>query len=122
MADWVRFEGRRVIFEQGVRKSLSIVATPLSTAQAMRDIRKEKVEYVTDAAQKAKIGQLADLSDAQEYHDVIDRGSRRFNPANPIELRALEPYYRGFDCLNYALVGMFDAHQKLDNADTLLAA
>jgi hypothetical protein len=39
----------------------------------MREIRKEKVEYVTDAAQKAKIGQIADLSDAQEYHDVIDR-------------------------------------------------
>ena len=65
-----------VDFEQGVRKSLSIVATPLSTAQAMRDIRKEKVEYVTDAAQKAKIGQIADLSDAQEYHDVIDRERR----------------------------------------------
>jgi hypothetical protein len=62
-----------LIFEQGVRKSFSLVATPLSTAQAMRDIRKQKVEYVTDAAQKAKIGQIADLSDAQEYNDVLDR-------------------------------------------------
>jgi hypothetical protein len=78
ISEWPRIEVapsflHALIFEQGVRKSLSIVATPLSTAQAMRDIRKEKVEYVTDAAQKAKIGQIADLSDAQEYHDVIDR-------------------------------------------------
>ena len=62
-----------LIFEQGVRKSLSIVVTPLSTTQAMRDIRKQKVEYVTDAAQKARIGQLADQADAQEYEDVLDR-------------------------------------------------
>jgi hypothetical protein len=78
ISEWPRIEVapsflHALIFEQGVRKSLSIVATPLSTAQAMRDIRKEKVEYVTDAAQKAKIGQIADLSDAQEYHDVLDR-------------------------------------------------
>jgi hypothetical protein len=62
-----------LIFEQGVRKTFAMVATPLSTAQAMRDIRKQKVEYVTDAAQKAKIGQIADLADAQEYSDVLDR-------------------------------------------------
>jgi len=78
ISEWPRIEVapsflHALIFEQGVRKSLSIIATPLSTAQAMRDIRREKVEYVTDAAQKAKIGQIADLSDAQEYHDVIDR-------------------------------------------------
>lgn len=62
-----------LVFEQDVRKTLTIIATPLSTGQAMRDIRKQKVEYVTDAAQKAKIGQLADLSDSQEYQDVLDR-------------------------------------------------
>jgi hypothetical protein len=62
-----------LIFEPGVRKTVSLTATPLSTAQAMRDIRRQKVEYVTDAGQKAKIGQLADLADEQEYHDVLDR-------------------------------------------------
>jgi len=62
-----------LIFEPGVRKTLTILATPLSTEQAMRDIRRQKVEYVSDAGQKAKIGQLADLADAQEYQDVIDR-------------------------------------------------
>jgi hypothetical protein len=62
-----------LVFAPEVRKSLSIVARPLGTAEALRQIRKEKVEYVTDAAQKSRLGQLADLSHAQEYHDVLDR-------------------------------------------------
>jgi hypothetical protein len=39
----------------------------------MRDIRKSKVEYLTDAAQKARIGAINDLADDQELSDVIDR-------------------------------------------------
>jgi hypothetical protein len=78
ISEWPRVEVppsfmHAVIFEQGVRKSVSIVATPLSTAQAMRDIRRQKVEYVTDAAHKARFGQLADQSDEQEFNDVLDR-------------------------------------------------
>src|SRR5881397_2884193 len=55
-------------------------------------------------------------------NDVIDGRSGRFNPPNTVELRALEPCYCGFDCFDYARVGLFDVHQKLDNADTLMAA
>jgi hypothetical protein len=78
ISEWPRTEVvpsflHALVFEQGVRKSFSLVASPLSTAQAMRDIRRQKVEYVTDASQKAKFGQLADLSDAQEFNDVLDR-------------------------------------------------
>src|SRR5665811_978129 len=60
-------------FAPGVHKTISITATPLSTAAAMRDIRKAKVEYLTDAAQKNRIGQIADLADAQELADVMTR-------------------------------------------------
>jgi hypothetical protein len=60
-------------FAPGVRKTISITATPLSTAAAMRDIRKAKVEYLTDAAQKARFGAIADLADAQELADVMTR-------------------------------------------------
>ncbi len=60
-------------FAPGVRKTISITATPLSTTAAMRDIRKAKVEYLTDAAQKTRIGQIADLADAQELADVMTR-------------------------------------------------
>lgn len=62
-----------LVFAPGVRKTVSITATPLSAGSAMRDIRKAKVEYVTDAAQKSRMGVIADLSDAQELEDVLDR-------------------------------------------------
>ena len=39
----------------------------------MRDIRKAKVEYLTDAAQKSRLGVIADLADAQELADVMTR-------------------------------------------------
>ena len=62
-----------LVFAPGVRKTISITATPLSTGSAMRDIRKAKVEHVTDAAQKSRMGVIADLSDAQELEDVLER-------------------------------------------------
>jgi hypothetical protein len=62
-----------VIFAQGVRRSLSLVAHPLGAGEALKQIRKEKTEAVTDSAQKAKVGQLLDLSDAAEYEDVLAR-------------------------------------------------
>jgi hypothetical protein len=60
-------------FAPGVRKTISITVTPLSTTAAMRDIRKAKVEYLTDAAQKSRLGVIADLTDAQELADVMTR-------------------------------------------------
>jgi len=62
-----------VVFAQGVRRSLSLVAHPLGANQALRQIRKEKTEAITDSAQKAKVGQIQDLSDHQEYEDVLTR-------------------------------------------------
>ena len=53
-----------VLFAQGVRRSLSLVARPLGANEALKQIRKEKTEAVTDSAQKAKVGQILDLSDA----------------------------------------------------------
>jgi hypothetical protein len=68
-----------LVFRAGVRKTLSITATPIPTATAMRDIRRSKVEYATDASQKARIGALADLSDAAEWSDVLDREQALLN-------------------------------------------
>jgi hypothetical protein len=62
-----------LIFQQGVRKSISIIAKPLGTSEALRAIRKEKVEYITEQQQAAKIGKIADLSADQEYADVLAR-------------------------------------------------
>jgi hypothetical protein len=62
-----------MVFQPSIRKTLSIHYEPTPVDQAMRDIRRAKVEYATDAAQKAKMGVLADLSDSVEAADVFDR-------------------------------------------------
>jgi Putative type VII ESX secretion system translocon, EccE len=62
-----------VIFAQGVRRSFSLVAHPQGTQEALRQIRKEKTEAITDSVQRAKIGQTQDLSDRQQYEDVLTR-------------------------------------------------
>lgn len=62
-----------IVFAPGVRRTLSITSRPLATDAALRQIRREKTEAVADSTQKARIGQLADLSDAQEYDDLLAR-------------------------------------------------
>jgi hypothetical protein len=57
----------------GVRKSVALIARPVPAEQARRDIRRQKVEYITDAEQKARIGQVADYTDAAEYQDLLAR-------------------------------------------------
>ena len=41
--------------------------------QAARDIRKKKVEHISDQAQRARIGQIEDASQTAEYHDVLQQ-------------------------------------------------
>ncbi|KJK11747.1 hypothetical protein UB45_10845 [Terrabacter sp. 28] len=62
-----------LIFQPGIRKTLSLTLQPVPADAAMRDIRKAKVEYATEAAQKAKIGAIADLADGAERDDVLER-------------------------------------------------
>jgi hypothetical protein len=64
ISEWPRVEVppfflHALIFQAGIRKTFSITATPLSTRQVMRAIRQAKVEYLTDSAQKARIGAVA---------------------------------------------------------------
>ncbi len=62
-----------LVFAPGVRRTLSITSRPQPTDAALRQIRREKTEAVADSAQKARFGQLADLSDSQEYDDLMAR-------------------------------------------------
>ena len=62
-----------LIFTPGVRKTFALVARPTGTRDALRRIRREKTEMIADAHQKAKIGQVQDLSDAQEFADTEAR-------------------------------------------------
>jgi hypothetical protein len=81
-----------LILAPGVRRATSIVAQPLTTAEAMRAIRRERVEYQTDAAHRARIGQLTDIASEQEWADVTQR--ERDLVAGHGDLR-----YAGFVCV-----------------------
>src|ERR1035437_5755814 len=78
ISEWPRIDVppdflHHLIFAPDVRRTLSMVARPLPTDDALRQIRKEKTEAVAAAAQKAKVGQIADIPDAQEYADLQAR-------------------------------------------------
>src|SRR3546814_11733534 len=45
----------------------------MRTDQAARDIRKKKTEYVSDAAQRQRIGQIEDAQHSAEYNDVLQQ-------------------------------------------------
>jgi hypothetical protein len=62
-----------LVFQPDIRKTISLTLEPLPVEVALREIRKAKVEYLTDAAQKARLGAIADLSDSVEHADVLDR-------------------------------------------------
>lgn len=62
-----------VLLASGVHRSFSLLYTPLRTDQAARDIRKKKTEYISDAAQRARIGQIEDAQQSAEYTDVLQQ-------------------------------------------------
>ena len=62
-----------VLLSSGVRRTFSLLYTPLRTDQAARDIRKKKTEYVSDAAQRQRIGQIEDAQQSAEFQDVLQQ-------------------------------------------------
>lgn len=62
-----------LLLASGVRRTLSLIYTPLRTDQAARDIRKKKTEYISDAAQRQRIGQIEDAQQSAEFQDVLQQ-------------------------------------------------
>jgi hypothetical protein len=62
-----------LLLTSGVRRTFTLLYTPLRTDQASRDIRKKKTEYISDAAQRQRIGQIEDSQQSAEYHDVLQQ-------------------------------------------------
>ncbi|MBO0748231.1 MAG: hypothetical protein J2O47_07765, partial [Acidimicrobiaceae bacterium] len=78
VSEWPRIEVspdflHSIVFTPGIRRTLSLIARPLRTDVALRQIRKEKTEAVADMAHKQKVGQITDLSDTQEFDDLLTR-------------------------------------------------
>ncbi|MCW2752173.1 MAG: hypothetical protein JWR83_3283 [Aeromicrobium sp.] len=62
-----------LLLSSGVRRSFTLLCNPVRADQAARDIRKKKTEYISDAAQRAKLGQIEDASQTAEYRDVLQQ-------------------------------------------------
>ena len=62
-----------LLLSSGVRRSFSLICDPVRADVAARDIRRKKTEYISDAAQRAKIGQIEDAQQSAEYHDVLQQ-------------------------------------------------
>jgi len=115
ISEWPRSEVtpaflHRLLLAPGVRRTFTLVAQPLTTAEAMRTLRRERVEYQTDATQRARIGQLTDYATEQEWADVTQR--ERDLVAGHGELR-----YAGFLCVTApTLDGLQQAKATIEQA------
>lgn len=62
-----------LLLTRGARRALSLIAEPLPPAKALKEIRRAKVEYVADAAQRGRMGQLEDEATRAEASDLVRR-------------------------------------------------
>ena len=60
-----------ILLSSGVRRSFSLLVTPLRADLAAKDLRRKHTEHVAEAAQRAKIGQIEDPATTAEYTDVL---------------------------------------------------
>lgn len=62
-----------LLLSSGVRRTFTLTYTPIRADKAARDIRKKKTEYISDAAQRRKIGQIEDAQQTAEYGDILQQ-------------------------------------------------
>jgi hypothetical protein len=56
-----------------VRRSLSIVLEPVATAKALKEVRRERFEHMSDQINRDKRGQVTDYATVAELEDVNQR-------------------------------------------------
>jgi hypothetical protein len=62
-----------VLLTGGITRSFSLICDPVRADVAARDIRKKRTGYISDAHQRAKVGQIEDLRQTAEYDDVLQQ-------------------------------------------------
>jgi hypothetical protein len=62
-----------VLLSSGIRRSVSLIYDPVRSDEAARDIRRKKTEYLSDATQRSKMGQIEDATQTAEYRDVLQQ-------------------------------------------------
>lgn len=64
-----------VLLSSGIRRAFTLLCDPIRSDQAARDIRKKRTEYISDAAQRQRIGQIEDAQASAEYADILQQES-----------------------------------------------
>ena len=62
-----------LVLSGGVRRAFSLVCQPVPTDRATREVRRRKTEHLADTAQRTRLGQVTDVRDTAEYHDVLQQ-------------------------------------------------
>ena len=62
-----------ILLSPGVRRAFTLLCDPIRADVAARDIRKKKTGYLSDATQRARIGQIEDAEQTAEYRDVLQQ-------------------------------------------------
>jgi hypothetical protein len=62
-----------LLLTSGVHRAISLHYTPIRADVAARDLRRKKTEYISDAAQRHRIGQIDDAQQNAEYADVLQQ-------------------------------------------------
>jgi hypothetical protein len=62
-----------LLLTSGVRRTVSLHYQPIRADLAARDLRRKKTEYISDAAQRQRIGQIEDAQQNAEYADVLQQ-------------------------------------------------
>ncbi|WP_125778001.1 SCO6880 family protein [Antribacter gilvus] len=60
-----------LILTSGVQRTLTIRWEPVRADAAARDLRRKRTSHITEAAQRAKVGQIDDATQTAEYDDVL---------------------------------------------------
>ncbi|KQY48000.1 SCO6880 family protein [Cellulomonas sp. Root137] len=78
VAEWPRSQVhptflQSLLLGEATPRTVTLIAEPLATARALREIRRSKAEHIADAAQRARIGQVEAQSTLAEVDDLERR-------------------------------------------------
>ncbi|SEE47655.1 hypothetical protein SAMN04488561_1447 [Jiangella alba] len=62
-----------LVLTSNTRRTLSLLYTPVRVDQAARDLRRRRTEHLSDAAHRARLGQIDDPTHTAEYHDILQQ-------------------------------------------------
>ena len=62
-----------LVLTPGIDRRLTLLFEPIPTVKAMKQVQQDKTELISNAHDKQKLGQVANLADADELTDALQR-------------------------------------------------